>query len=48
MTKVQTAARWVLSLLLVYGIYTETGPATTLFAFLAVATLEGSLRWPRR
>lgn len=34
--------RWILSLALCFGVYTETGPWTTLAVFLAMAGLEAT------
>ena len=37
---ITTVIRWILSLLLLYGVYTETGKWTVLVLFLMFAALE--------
>jgi hypothetical protein len=43
-----TIIRWILSAALVYGIYTETGKWTAIFAFLVLAESELSAWYARK
>ena len=40
MTIITTIIRWILTALLIYGIYTETGIWTVLFATLIIIEIE--------
>jgi len=43
-SKIKIVVRWILSLLLLWGVYSETGVWTTLTLFLIVLTFEAKRR----